>query len=80
MEQRGIQPVVAPGEAHFRLGVVERRRQAFRAVEETYIEQEKLPLTLESVREAVIQVSPVMDQLSFTKGYTPAQGFDFKPP
>ena len=52
LEQR-IQPVVAPGEAHFKLGDVERRHQVFRAAVETHIQQEKLPLTLESVVEAV---------------------------
>jgi hypothetical protein len=68
-----IQPAAAPGEAHFRLGVVERHQQVFRAEMERHFEQKKLPLTLESVREAVLQASPVMIQLSFTKGYTPAQ-------
>ncbi len=46
-EQRGVQPIVAPGEAHFRLGVVEKGHQVFRAAVETYVEQEKLPLTWE---------------------------------
>ncbi len=73
LEQCGVQPVVAPGEACFRFGVVERCHHVFRAAVATYVEQEKLPLTLESVREAVFQVSPAMSQLSSTNGYTPAQ-------
>ena len=63
LEQHGIQPVVAPREARFRLGVVERRHQVFRAAVETYMGFKKLPLTLESVGEAVFQVRPVTNQL-----------------
>ncbi len=73
LEQHGIQPAEAAGEAHFRLGGGKRGQQVFRAAVETRMEQEKLPLTLGSVREAVFQVSPVMNQLSFIKDYTPAQ-------
>ncbi len=62
-----------PGGGTLQACVVE--RDAIRAAMETYSKQEILPMTLVSVREAVFQVSPVMNQLSFTKGFTPAQLF-----
>ncbi len=73
MERYGIEPQVAPGEAHTRLGIIERRHQVLRTAVENYMSSEDLALTIDSIREAVEYVTPAMNNLSFTKGYTPSQ-------
>ena len=73
LEQNNVQVDVAPGEAHSRLGIVERRHLVLRTAIETYMADEQLSRTLSSVREAVMHVTPAMNQLSFVKGYTPSQ-------
>ena len=73
LEHNHVKLDVAPGEAHTRLGIVERRHMVLRAAIETYMQEENLQPTLAGVREAVDHVVPAMNQLSLTRGYTPAQ-------
>ena len=44
-----------------------------RAAIEAYMETEKRELAIQNVREAVDRVAPVLNALSFNKGYTPAK-------
>ncbi len=71
--RRGIKLQVAPGEAHARLGIVERRHMVLRTAVENYMEDSNLEKTLEAVHEAVNHVAPVMNTLSFSRGHTPTQ-------
>ena len=64
---------MAPGEAHNRLGIIERRHMVFRTACENYMDNENLERTKANVKEAVEYVAPVLNTLSFTKGYTPSQ-------
>ena len=73
LEQKGVQPQVAPGEAHTRLGIVERRHMVLRTAVENYLDNAAVEKTIDTVREAVNHVAPVMNNLSFTRGYTPSQ-------
>ena len=49
------------------------RHLVMRAAIEAYMETEKRELAIQNVREAVDRVAPVLNALSFNKGYTPAQ-------
>ena len=73
LERHGVLVDVAPGEAHTRIGIVERRHAVLRQAVENYLEGEPLEATLDNVREAVRLVSSAINNLSFTKGYTPSQ-------
>lgn len=72
-EKFNIRVDVAPGEAHTRLGIVERRHMVMRTAIDTYMQNENLPLTHEAVKQAVDHVTHAINTLSFTRGYTPAQ-------
>ena len=73
LEQKGVQPQAAPGEAHARLGIVERRHMVLRTAIENYLDNSGVEETIDAVREAVNHVAPAMNNLSFTRGYTPTQ-------
>jgi len=73
LEAQNITMEVAPGEAHTRLGIVERRHMVLRSAVEGYMQSENLPSTVEGVRDAVSRVAPLLNTLAFNKGYTPAQ-------
>jgi hypothetical protein len=72
-ERRGIMLQVVPVEAHTRLGIVKRRHMVLRTAVENYMEDSNLEKTWDAVREAVNLVAPVMNTLSFSRGYTPTQ-------
>lgn len=73
MERYGVEVDIAPGEAHTRLGIIERRHMVLRSAIETFLDSENLENTLDNVRDAVGYVAPTMNNLAFTKGYTPTQ-------
>jgi hypothetical protein len=72
-DKRNILVDPAPGEAHTRLGVVERRHQVLRAGLEHYIEDRALEPRIDSLKEAVCYVPQQINTLSFSRGYSPAQ-------
>ena len=74
-DERGIELQVVPGEAHVRLGIIERHHLVMRAAIETYMETEKLELTIQNVREAVDHVAPALNTLSFNKATPPHNGY-----
>ena len=69
---KGIILEVAPAEAHNWLGVVERKHQVVRRSLELYMD-ELGGATLSALREACIYVPPRINQMSFTRGFSPAQ-------
>ena len=71
--QNNIEPWIAPGEAHWKLGVVERRHPVLRKAIELYLRDNNLPPGRNSAIQALDHIVPVMNTLSFTRGYTPAQ-------
>ena len=73
LETHGVSIDVAPGEAHTRLGIIERRHLVLRTAIEAYMEEEHMEKIVENVRDAVNHIAPIMNTLSFTKGYTPMQ-------
>ena len=73
LERRNIELDVSPGEAHWRLGIIERRHDVLRTALETFLDEENLPPEADSVRTALEYVAPVLNELAFTRGYTPAQ-------
>ena len=73
LEQKRVQPQAAAGEAHTRLGTVERRRIVLRTAIENYLENSGVEKTIDAVREAVNHAALAMNNLSFTRGYTPTQ-------
>jgi len=73
LERHNIKSDVAPGEAHFRLGIIERRHMTLRTALENYLTDLQTPANSDTVRDALEHVVPSMNNLSFTKGYTPSQ-------
>ena len=71
--QNGIDLWMAPGEAHWKLGVVERRHPVLHRAIELYLQDTHLPPARASIIQAVENIIPAMNTLSFTKGYTPSQ-------
>ena len=69
---KGVILEVAPAEAHNWLGVVERKHQVVRRSLELYMD-EIGGATLPALKEACIYVPPRINQMSFTKGFSPAQ-------
>lgn len=69
---KGIILEVAPAEAHNWLGVVERKHQVVRRSLELYMD-ELGEATLPALKEACIYVPPRINQMSFTRGFSPAQ-------
>ena len=69
---KGIILEVAPAESHNWLGVVERRHQVVRKSLELYMDELGSP-TLHNLKEAAIYVPPRINQMSFTKGFSPYQ-------
>ncbi len=63
---------MAPGEAHTRLGIIERRRMVLRTAVETYMDDSNLEKTLKAAREAVKHVTPVMNTLSHEAARRPS--------
>ena len=63
----------APGEAHARLGIVERRHMVLRDALEKYMEYEQISKTKDDIRDALTYVAPAINQLTYNKGYTPSQ-------
>ena len=70
--EKGIVLEVAPAEAHNWLGVVERRHQVVRRSLEFYME-EVGKKDMDSLKEAAIYVRNRINNLSFTKGFSPYQ-------
>ena len=69
---KGIILEVAPAESHNWLGVVERRHQVVRKSLELYMDDLGGP-TIHNLKEAAIYVPPRINQMSFTKGFSPYQ-------
>ena len=55
------------------MGIVERRHMVLRTALEHFMDMENIPKTIDGVREVVTFVAPAMNNLVFTKGYTPGQ-------
>ena len=77
--QHGIKLLVAPGEAHERLGAVERSHAVLREALETYLEAEQITRTVENVKDALNYVPAHVNRLLHHKGFSPSQwvlGYD----
>ena len=72
LERKGIKLQAATGEAHARLGIIERRRMVLRTAIETYTADAHLERSLKPIREAARHVARVANTVSFTRGYTPS--------
>ena len=69
----GIQFVPSPGEAHNRIGAVERAHDVLREALEVYLDTEQIVRTIENVKEALGYVVPQVNRLMHHKGFSPAQ-------
>ncbi|CAJ1404806.1 unnamed protein product [Effrenium voratum] len=68
----GISLVISPGEAHTRLGVVERRHQLLRRAVEIYLADHQ-DHSRDAVRKALDYMVPQINALPNVHGYSPAQ-------
>ena len=68
----GIEHVVAPGEAHERLAVVERRHAALRKAVEVYCDNLKVK-GKSGIREALVHCVPQMNAAPTVAGFSPSQ-------
>ena len=68
----GIEHVVAPGEAHERLAIVERRHAVLRKAIEIYIDDMKKK-TSKGIREAITYIVPQQNATPTVAGYSPVQ-------
>ena len=59
----GIQFVPSPGEAHNRIGAVERAHDVLREALEVYLDTEQIVRTIENVKEALGYVVPQVNRL-----------------
>ena len=78
-DQHGIQLLAAPGEAHERMGAIERSHAVLREALETYLETEQITRTVENVKDALNYVPSQVNRLTHHKGFSPAQwvlGYD----
>ena len=67
-----IQHMISPGEAHTRLGIVERRHAVLRKAVEIYMDDLRLQ-TVDGLRQALAYVLPQINSTPSVAGFTPAQ-------
>lgn len=63
---------VSPGEAHQRLGLVERKHQVLRKAIELYLEDQKVE-GFDGIRQALTYIMPQLNSQTTVAGYSPTQ-------